>query len=53
MKYTMAITIRFEEEVMKKLRDLAAKEYRSIGQVVRIAVSKMLKELEEGDEARS
>ncbi len=44
MRYTMAITVRLEEEVLEKLRMRAAKEERSVGSLIRIAVREMLKD---------
>ena len=42
MRYTEALTIRFEIEVMKELREIAEKERLSIGSVIRMAVKEML-----------
>lgn len=46
MRYTVAITVRFEEEVLDRLREIAEKESRSVGSLIRIIIDEMLAEEE-------
>ena len=46
MRYTVAITVRLEEDVLEELRARAAKEERSVGSLIRIAVREMLATLD-------
>jgi len=48
MRYTEALTIRFEIEVMEELRKIAEKERLSAGSVVRMAVKEMLEKCRQG-----
>lgn len=42
MRYTVALTVRFEPEVLEELREMAEEEKRSAGSLIRIAVEGML-----------
>jgi len=49
MRYTVALTVRFTEEMLEELRKVAEREQRSAGAVIRIAVKeKMERDGEEG-----
>lgn len=50
MRYDVALTVRFTEEMLKELREVAEREQRSVGAVIRLMLGAMLEKIKKRSE---